>query len=131
MIVVDTHVIIWDALQPEKISFNARNAMDKANQSEGILFCRISLWEIAMLMHKGRIQVNTSYQTFIKLVLQSNKYILRNITPEIADFSTQFPPHINKDPADRIIAATALTERATLITSDQNLQAAPEIPTLW
>lgn len=131
MIVVDTHVVVWDALQPEKISFKARNAIDKANQGEGILFCRISLWEIAMLMQKGRIQVNANYQTFIKLVLQSNKYILREITPDIANLSTQFPPTVNKDPADRIIAATALTERATLITSDQNLQNAIEIPTLW
>ena len=131
MIVADTHVILWDALQPKKLSAKARQAIAAGNQGAGIIVCDISLWEIAMLMKKGRIQVEADYLTFIRLVLQSNRYTLHQITPEIADLSVQLPPEINKDPADRIIAATTMLTKGTLITADQNLQQAAGLSTLW
>ena len=131
MIVLDTHVIIWDALKPELLSDSARQAIDRANQQDGLIFCDISLWEIAMLMHKGRLQVEVDYPDFVNLVLQANQYILHSITPAIAHQSTQFPATVNADPADRLIAATALVENAVLITADKNLRQATTIPTLW
>lgn len=131
MIVLDTHIIIWDALKPELLSDPARQAIDRANHQDGIIFCDISLWEIAMLMRKGRVQVEAGYLDFINLVLQANQYILRGITPAIAHQSTQFPATINADPADRLIAATALVENAVLITADKNLRQAAPVPTLW
>jgi len=131
MIVLDTHVIIWDALKPELLSDPARQAIDLANRQDGLIFCDISLWEIAMLIHKGRLQVEVEYPDFINLVLQANRYILHRITPTIAHRSTQLPVTINADPADRLIAATALVENAVLVTADKNLRKATTIPTLW
>lgn len=84
-----------------------------------------------MLMHKGRLQLDADYPSFINLVLQANRYILHNITPAIADQSTRFPAEVNPDPADRLIAATAVVENALLVTADQNLRQATSIPTLW
>lgn len=69
MIVLDTHVIIWDALAPERLSEPARTAIAQANQSDGLIICDISVWEIAMLLQKGRVQVQTDPLTFINLVL--------------------------------------------------------------
>lgn len=131
MIVLDTHVLIWDALAPERLSEPARMAIDQANQSGGIIICDISVWEIAMLLQKGRLQVPTDPLTFINLVLQANKARVHTITPSIAVLASQFPARINQDPADRLIAATTLAEHATLVTADRNLQAAGLIPTLW
>jgi PIN domain nuclease of toxin-antitoxin system len=131
MIVLDTHVIIWDALAPERLSEPARTAIAQANQSDGLIICDISVWEIAMLLQKGRVQVQTDPLTFINLVLQANKVRVQPITPPIAILATQFPAQINQDPADRLIAATTLAEQATLVTADRNLQAASLIPTLW
>lgn len=131
MIVLDTHVLIWDALTPERLSEPARTAIAQANQSDGLIVCDISVWEIAMLLQKGRIQVQTDPLTFINLVLQANKARVQAITPFIAILATQFPAQINQDPADRLIAATTLAEHATLVTADRNLQAANLIPTLW
>ncbi|MEA1967949.1 MAG: PIN domain-containing protein, partial [Thermodesulfobacteriota bacterium] len=71
MIVVDTHVIIWDALKPKLLSKKAKNAINEANERDGIIFCEISLWEIAMLIKKARISIDTSYQDFIKIVFLS------------------------------------------------------------
>jgi len=65
MMVLDTHVIIWDALKPEMLSQKAKRAIRAANDGDGIVFCQISLWEIAMLMRKGRLRVDVEFREFI------------------------------------------------------------------
>jgi PIN domain nuclease of toxin-antitoxin system len=131
MIVLDTHIIVWDALKPEMLSDKAKEAIFTANHEDGIIFCDISLWEIAMLIKRGKLHVERPYQEFISFVLDANNYLLWSITPEIAERSTQFSPAVTKDPADRIIAATAIIEHVKLVTADQNLRQASEIPTIW
>lgn len=131
MIVVDTHVIIWDALQPESLSPKATEMIARANAADGIIFCEISLWEIAMLVHRGRIHVETEYPNFIRLLRAANKYVFHGISPEIAELSTKLPPEISNDPADRLIAATAMALKAPLITADRNLRKATSIHTIW
>ncbi len=131
MIVVDTHIIIWNALKPEMLSKKAEKAISAANNSDGIIFCEISLWEIAMLMHKGRLSIDIEYTEFIQLILESNKYVFRGITPEIAWLSTDLFSDNNKDPADRIIAATSIIENANLVTADKELRQSKEVATIW
>ncbi len=131
MIVVDTHVIIWDALQPEKISRKARAEIKAANESDGIIFCDISLWEIAILIHKKRIRIETDYLTFTQLIKTSNKYIFQNITPEIANLSVELSSTITSDPANRIIVATALVKNVSLVTADRSLRNSKHIQTIW
>ena len=131
MIVVDTHIIIWNALKPEMLSEKAEKAISAANNSDGIIFCEISLWEIAMLMHKGRLSIDIEYLKFIKLILESNKYVLRGITPEIPELSTDLFSDNNKDPADRIIAATSIIENAKLVTVDKKLRQSIKVATIW
>jgi PIN domain nuclease of toxin-antitoxin system len=131
MIVLDTHVIIWDALTPEKLSIQAKEAIDLANEEDGIIFCDISLWEIAMLIKKERLKIDIGYQDFINLVLNANKYIVYNITPEIAELSVDLPDSINKDPADRIIVATSIVADVPLVTVDENLIRSEMVNTLW
>ncbi len=131
MITVDTHVIIWNALKPGLLSRNAKKAIEKANDTDGILFCEISLWEIAMLTKKKRLIIDISYLEFIKLLRAANNYIFKELTPEIAGLSVDLPEEINQDPADRIICATAILNNAQLITADKNLRKAKSVRTLW
>jgi PIN domain nuclease of toxin-antitoxin system len=131
MIVADTHVIIWDALKPELLSPAAKNAIREANSLDGIIFCEISLWEIAMLMKKKRLSVDASYPEFIKLVSDSNNYIFKGISPQIAELSTHLFSRGNKGPADRIISATAIIEKANLVTSDKILRRSKKVHTIW
>ena len=131
MIVVDTHIIIWDALTPDRLSKKAKKAIDKANEKDGILFCEISLWEIAMLITRERLKIDISYQDFIKLVFASNNFQYQGITPEIAEKSTILPDEVNKDPVDRIISATAIIKKASLVTADKNLIKAKCLKTIW
>lgn len=131
MIVADTHVLIWDALDPSRLSSKAQQAITQANQNDGILVADISLWEIAMLIQKGRIQVSTDIHSFLNLLLQANNIHLVPISAEIAAQSVQLPAAINLDPADRLIVATALVNDASLVTVDRNLRSAPQISTIW
>jgi len=131
MIVADTHIIIWHALKPEMLSEKAHAAMEDAYQADGIICCDISLWEIAMLMQKGRLQVDTGYLEFIDLVLTSSRYVVKPITPEIAELSSTLFSSFNKDPADRIIAATSIVEKDDLVTADDFLRQNNETKTIW
>lgn len=131
MIVVDTHVLIWDALSPNRLSPAAVQALAAANSGDGLLVADISLWEIAMLIHKGRVQVATDCHAFLNLILQANRIQVRSITPQIAALSMQLPATINADPADRLIVATAMAEGVPLLTADHNLRAFEDISTIW
>ena len=131
MIVADTHIIIWDALKPESLSKKAREAIRTANEMDGIIFCEISLWEIAMLIQKNRIKINASYLEFINLIKSSNNFIFKGISPEIAELSANLSEEINPDPADRIICATSILTNAQLITADKNLRKSKSLRTIW
>ena len=131
MIVADTQVIIWDALKPELLSPRAKKAIREANRLDGIIFCEISLWEIAMLMKKRRLSVDVNYQEFIRLVSDSNNYIFKGISPQIAELSAHLFSTTNKDPADRIISATSIIEKTNLVTSDKILRRSKKIHTIW
>ena len=131
MIVLDTHVILWDALKPELIPNRARKAIQRANDTDAIIFCDISLWEIAMLMKRSKVDVDVKYKEFVLLLLASNKYLLQGITPEIADLAVNLPIEINRDPADRIICATSIISKADLVTADKNLLNAKAVQTIW
>lgn len=131
MIVLDTHVILWDALEPNKLSRKAKSSISHANANDGIVFCEISLWEIAMLIQKERVQIDSSYLHFVQLLHASNKYEFRGITPEIAKLSVQLPSEITNDPADRTIAATALINNIPLVTADKNMRNSKVISTVW
>jgi PIN domain nuclease of toxin-antitoxin system len=130
MITLDTHVIIWDALNQKLVSNKAKDEIRKANQTDGIIFCEISLWEIAMLIKKKRIIIDISYQEFVGLIKATNNYLFKGITPEIAELSTNFPNEINLDPADRIISATSIISNTPLITADKNLLKS-KLKTIW
>ena len=131
MIVVDTHIIIWNALKPRDSLKKQKKAISAANNSDGIIFCEMSLWEISMLIHKGRLSVDIEYIEFIELIFQSNHYVLRDITPQIEWLSGKLFSDNNKDPVDRIIAATSIVENADLVTADKALKESKIVTTIW
>ena len=119
MLVLDTCALIFDALQPERLSAEARAAIEQAAQEGEIRCSAISLWEIAMLVEKGRLSPGTDSLSFTRLSLDSRRVGVLPITPEIACLSASLPIH--GDPADRLIAATAMIHGALLVTTDARL----------
>ena len=131
MITLDTHVIIWDALKPDKISKKARREIDRARDDGEVFMADISLWEIAVLIEKKRLIIETSYAELVRLIRAANPYSIQCITPEIADLSVSFPSSLNLDPADRLICATSVILSAPLVTIDKNLRESSVVKTIW
>jgi PIN domain nuclease of toxin-antitoxin system len=122
MILLDTNAIVFDALQPARLSRKARRLIEQAHGRNELACCDISLWEIAMLVSKGRLDPGVSTLEFIKLVLTARSIQVLAINPEIAGMSVTLGDAIGLDPADRLVAATAIHHRATLITTDNSLK---------
>ena len=131
MILMDTCAIVWDALEPEKLTQKAITAINNADKQNALIISDISIWEISMLIKKHRIEVETTPAKFINLFLQSRNISVQSISPEIAELSVNFSSVINNDPADRIIAATSIIHNSRLVTADQNLLASEMLDTVW
>ena len=131
MIVLDTHVVIWRALAPEKIPAKIRKLLDAAEDRGHLCLCEISLLEVAMLVQRGRLATDLDARRFLDLVLTGYDYRLEGITPAIATTAMQFPETVNKDPANRVILATALHLGGRLATADANLRGAGIVPVVW
>ena len=131
MIIMDTCAIVWDALDPAKLTNKAKKAINKADDDGALFICDISLWEIAMLIKRKRIEIDETPANFLRLVLSSRSYSIVNISPEIAELSVTLDSEINSDPADRIIVATSVLKQAPLVTADNNLRDARIVETIW
>ena len=131
VILLDTCAIIWDALDPTKLSAKASQAIEQAHAHDALIVSDISLWEVAMLIRKGRLTVAASSTSILHLFLQSRSVAVQDISPEIAELSVNFGEELNNDPADRIIAATSVIHNARLVTADKNMIGNKLLDTVW
>ena len=129
MIFLDTHVLIWMASDPKRLSKKARETIREARERTGVGIAAITLWELAWLAENGRIQITGSVESFVRET--SSRVIVESITPEIAAFAVQLPSSFPKDPADRLIAATAMAEGASLVTADERIRQSKVVRTIW
>ncbi len=129
MILLDTHVLVWLSLEPNRLSKKARQAIRAERISGGIAVASITLWELAWLAENNRIQVSGTVETFVRDCV--SKVVVRPLTPEIAARAVRFPETYPKDPQDRIIGSTAIVEGLPLITADERIRAAKLFPTIW
>jgi PIN domain nuclease of toxin-antitoxin system len=130
LIVLDTCVVIFDALTPERLSESARASLDQGEADGTLACCDISVWEIAMLVAKGRLDPGTDSATFTNLALDARGIRVLEITPEIARRSAEIDLP-QADPADRLIAATAIEHGASLVTIDHRIRESNLVNTLW
>ena len=131
MVIVDTHVFIWDLMDTNKIPAKILKHLDLVQEQGSLFICSISLWEIGLLVGKGRIELDRPVDQFLKVGLLKRNYQLLEITPEISLEVSIMAEEVNKDPADRIIAASSLAHKAILITADKNLRSNKNLKTLW
>ena len=129
MILLDTHVLLWMASDPKRLSSKARKAIRNARQNTGVAVATITLWELAWLAQNGRIQILSSVESFVRETVA--RVILRPMTPEIAAVAVRLPAGYPKDPADRLIGSTAIVEGMPLVTADQQIRRAKAVDTIW
>ena len=131
MILLDTHVLAWLVASPARLSRRAASAIRRARANQGIGIAAISLWELAMLFARGRLEATGTIEASLQLIMDRSGAILKPLTPEVAALATQFPQDFPFDPADRLIAATARAEGLTLITRDERIRKCPLVRTIW
>ncbi len=129
MILLDTCALIFDALAPQRLSARARRTIESAGAEARLALSDISLWETAMLVAHGRLDPGTDSGAFLRLALATRGIRTLPISIEIAERAADLDIH--GDPADRIIAATAIAHEARLVTADRRLRRSRSVPTLW
>jgi len=87
-----------------------------------ILVSEISLWEIAMLQSKGRIQLSEPLISWLEKSINAPGIRAINLSTQIITESVNLPGDFHSDPSDRLIVASARVNGATLVTQDQQIQ---------
>ncbi|HVN19184.1 MAG TPA: type II toxin-antitoxin system VapC family toxin [Dongiaceae bacterium] len=131
MILLDTHVLVWMVSDSSRLSRSAAREMRKAEQNGALAIASITLWELALLYHHGRLRTSGSIESAIRTIIEKSHVQVLEITAEIAALTTTFPEDYPKDPGDRLIGATARAYGLTLITQDERIQASPIVRCLW
>jgi PIN domain nuclease of toxin-antitoxin system len=130
VILVDTHVVVWLAFEQSQLSRKARAAIDEArNSGEGLAISDISLLELATLATKGRVRLDISLESFLQEV--ESRFIVLPISGRACARAVGLPSTYPRDPADRIIAATALVDGLSLITADREIIRSKALRTIW
>ncbi|MBN1960690.1 MAG: type II toxin-antitoxin system VapC family toxin [Deltaproteobacteria bacterium] len=120
-IILDTHIILWWFEDTNRLSKKQKKTIENADQQNPLLISDISLWEIATLYELGRIKLKLPLRDWLMQAFAPPLVRLCGITAAIAATVASLPESFNRDPADRIITATALVHGATLVTNDERI----------
>jgi PIN domain nuclease of toxin-antitoxin system len=131
VIVLDTHAWVWWLDDPGRLPRRARRAVAQAADDRAIYVSSISAWEVAQLAARDRLRFtmaagdwvgHSEALPFLHFVPVDNAIALRSVG---------LPEPFHKDPADRIVVATAIILGASIVTSDRRMIEYPHIETIW
>ena len=121
LLLLDTHVWLWLVAGSADLTTEARLTIDEAAAAGALRIAAISLWEIALLASRGRIVLGKSIGLWLEEALADPGPAIDPLSPQIAVESYALPDVCHRDPADRLIVATARVANATLMTRDQRI----------
>jgi PIN domain nuclease of toxin-antitoxin system len=113
-VLLDTHVVHWWSAEPDRISRAGNRALETADE---FLIAAISWYELAWLAERQRIVIDVPIRSWLESLGAQLRTI--GVTPAIADSAVALPDSFPRDPADRLIYATAIEHGVKLVTKDQ------------
>lgn len=131
MIVLDTHALVWWLAQSPKLSAPARRAIQAAQRGGPVMASAISIFEIATLVRRGRLQLGVSVEQWLAAARALPELRIEPVTDHIAQLAGSFSELMPGDPADRLIAATAIALGTRLVSADKKLQRARGLVAVW
>ncbi len=129
MIVLDTHALLWWALDPDKLSPRAA-ATVATMERDGGYASSISIWELGTKVKRGKLELGIAIEELVRR-------IERSAVVELVPVDTTIWLHSlalawdHRDPADRVIVSTALAKGLPLLTKDETIQSAGVVTTVW
>lgn len=131
MIVLDTQALIWWISDPDRLSAKARSAISKVKTEKSIYISSISVWEIAMLVKKGRLKLKYEVNEWLRKIESLPFIKFWPVTNKIAFDSVFLSGNPPEDPADRIIISTAINLDCPLVSADQKIHRYLKAKTIW
>lgn len=127
---LDTHVLLWWLARDARLSRPQAEVLERADPEAPLLVSDISLWEIATLSSLGRLEFQVPLRDWLEQAVAPPLVQLVSITPAIAAEVASLPDSFHRDPADRILVASARALGAILLTRDRRIIDADLVPTL-
>jgi PIN domain nuclease of toxin-antitoxin system len=121
LLLLDTHVWLWLVAGSADLSTEARDTISIAITAGALRIAAISLWEIALLASRGRIVLGKPIGLWLEEALADPAPAIDPLSPQVAIESYALPDGFHRDPADRLIVATARVANATLMTRDRRI----------
>jgi PIN domain nuclease of toxin-antitoxin system len=121
LLLLDTHVWIWFMLANAELAVSGRQAINRAAASGQLRVAAISVWEAALLASRGRVALGRPLAQWITEAVSAPGLSIEPLLPQIAVEACSLPEAFHRDPADRLIVATARVANATLMTRDQGI----------
>jgi PIN domain nuclease of toxin-antitoxin system len=104
-----------------ELTDSGRQVINRAAASGQLRIAAISVWEAALLASRGRVVVDRPLAQWIMEAVSAPGLLIEPLLPQIAVEAWSLPETFHRDPADRLIVATARVENATLMTRDQRI----------
>lgn len=128
--VLDTHVWIWWMLGDSRLKHSEREILDELPQKNRPILCDISLWELGTLVDLARLDLGGAVGPWLEVAASPSTVRLQPITPAIISEMNRLPASFHRDPADRLIVATARVLGAPLATYDEKIRKSKLVP-IW
>ncbi len=119
--------MVWWILEPARLSTSAARAIDS---TDIIGFAAISCWEVGMLSRRNRISLGREPRAWLHRIVDARNVSILPITIEVGVRAAELHETL-RDPIDCLIAATALTHNAALITKDDRIRTSGVVETIW
>src|SRR5689334_16981491 len=129
-VLLDTHVWLWWLLGSEKISQKECNELDRLALHGALGLAAVSLWEAQMLHAKGRLNLDRSFDIWIREAAAAEVIRLFPLDIEVVIAVNALPRSFHGDPADRLIVATARAHDLPLATHDTAIRRS-RAATVW
>lgn len=121
-LLLDTHIALWLDSGSERLRRSSRALIDQVWQSEGSVFLSaIAVWEIAVLVDTGRIELDLPIENWIQRFIARPGIETVSLSLSAASRSYQLHHLEHRDPADRLLIATAMELDCPLVTYDQRI----------
>lgn len=129
-VLLDTHILLWWLGPSNRLSSSQKEIIEQAGPEQPLWVSEISLWEIATLHSLNRIELRLPLRDWLEKATATPLVRRLGISPAVAAEVAALPDSFHRDPADRILVATARVYGATLLTKDQRILKAGIISTL-